>query len=75
MLDLRKFEIEPLVDAKAVIIMSARILDEAGKVTAARIFSASQPIGAMDPAGAAVAFNNAFQSLARDLVRWTARKS
>ena len=55
--------------------MSAKILDESNKVAAARIFSVSQPIGAMDPAEAAAAFNKAFQSLARDLVRWTARES
>jgi|EndMetStandDraft_8_1072994.scaffolds.fasta_scaffold22113_3 phospholipid/cholesterol/gamma-HCH transport system substrate-binding protein len=75
LLDLRRFEIEPSADAKAIIVMSAKILDESNKVTAARIFSVSQPIGAMDPAEAAAAFNKAFQSLARDLVRWTARES
>ncbi len=73
LLDLRKFEIDPSADAKAVIIMSAKILDESNKVIAARIFSTTQLVGAMDPATAATAFNTAFQKLARDMVQWTAR--
>ena len=75
LLDLRRFEIEPSAAPKAIIVMSAKIVDKQNKLTAARIFSASHPIGAMDPAGAAAAFNAAFQSLARDLVRWTVQES
>lgn len=74
LLDLRKFEIEHAPETKAVIVMSAKITDEAGKVTAGRIFEASQPVAAMEPATAAAAFNTAFQTLAREIVLWTARQ-
>lgn len=74
LLDLRRFEIDPSADAKAVIVMSAKILDESNKVIAARIFSASQPVSIMDPGTAAAASNTAFQALARELVQWTAQQ-
>lgn len=75
-LDLRAFEIDAAPgNDKAIIVMSAKMVDEQNKVLAAQIFSATQPIGALDPAGSAAAFNTAFQSLARDLVRWAAREA
>lgn len=74
-LDLRTFDIEPSDDARASISMSAKIVNEQNKVEAARVFEAQQSIGALDPAGAAAAFNDAFRSLARDLVLWTANQA
>lgn len=73
-LDLRKFEIERSPDVSAVIVMSAKVVDDSGKAVAGRILTASQPVTVLEPAAVAANFNQAFQSLARDLVQWTAQQ-
>ena len=71
--DLRQFEIsgEP---AKATIALSAKIINEAGQVKAARIFETSAPMDGVTPAKAVEAFDHAFDELGRSLILWTASK-
>jgi phospholipid/cholesterol/gamma-HCH transport system substrate-binding protein len=71
-IDLRQFEIAISPDARAVIALSAKIIDGGGQVTAARIFEKSVPIEGLTPAKAAAAFDGAFTRIAGDLVGWTA---
>ena len=70
--DLRQFEISIEPDAKATIALSARIIDEAGQVRAARIFETSVPMDGLAPANAVSAFDRAFAELGRNLIVWTA---
>jgi phospholipid/cholesterol/gamma-HCH transport system substrate-binding protein len=70
--DLRQFEISIAPDAKAVIALSAKVLNGAGQVRGARIFEASAPIDGLTPAKAASAFDHAFAELGRNLIAWTA---
>jgi len=71
-IDLRTFQIGGAPDPAAEISLSARILDKSGRVVAARLFSASRKLEGVDPPAAVAAFDDAFTSLARDLIVWTA---
>jgi phospholipid/cholesterol/gamma-HCH transport system substrate-binding protein len=70
--DLRQFEISAGPDAKVTIALSAKVINEAGQVSGARIFEASAPLKEVTPASAAAAFDRAFAELGRDLISWTA---
>ena len=70
--DLRQFDISSEPHAKAIIALSAKVINEAGEVKAARIFEASAPIDEMTPAKAVSAFDQAFAELGRNLIAWTA---
>jgi phospholipid/cholesterol/gamma-HCH transport system substrate-binding protein len=72
LIDLRRFEINGSLEPCASIAVSAKLLDGAGHLQAARIFEQSQPLDGVTPAKAAAAFNRAFDALARELVAWTA---
>jgi len=71
-IELRQFEITTSPDASAVIALSARIIDGAGQVKAARILQKSAPIDGLTPAKTGAAFDRAFGELASDLVVWVA---
>lgn len=70
--DLRKFAIAIEPHAKATIALSAKIINEAGQVKAARIFETSAPLDGLTPAEAVSAFDRAFAELGRNLIAWTA---
>ena len=70
--DLRQFEISIEPDTKVIISLSAKVINEAGDVKAARIFEASAPLTGVIPAKAAAAFDSAFAELGRNLIAWTA---
>ncbi|MGA8898519.1 ABC-type transport auxiliary lipoprotein family protein [Bradyrhizobium sp.] len=70
--DLRKFEISTELEPRATIALSAKIINEAGQIKAARIIEKSARVDSLAPATAASAFNRAFDELARDLVVWVA---
>jgi phospholipid/cholesterol/gamma-HCH transport system substrate-binding protein len=70
--DLRQFEISQGPEAKATVALSAKIINAAGQVRAARIFQTSTPMDGVTPAKAAAAFNRAFDDLGRSLIAWTA---
>jgi phospholipid/cholesterol/gamma-HCH transport system substrate-binding protein len=71
--DIRRFDVanspEP---AKADVEVSAKLLDEDGRVVDARVFSSSAPVTAIDNAAiAAKAIDAAFGIAATELVTWT----
>ena len=72
LIDLRQFEIAVAPEPRAVISLSAKLIDGAGHLKAARIFDQAAPIDGLTAPKAAAAFGRAFDGLARDLVTWTA---
>ena len=70
--DLRQFEISIEPDAKAVISLSAKVINDTGEVKAARIFEASAPLDGLTPAKAVSSFDRAFAELGRNLIVWVA---
>jgi phospholipid/cholesterol/gamma-HCH transport system substrate-binding protein len=72
LLDLRRFDIAVTPDLKATIALSAKLVDGAGRVKAARVFERSAPLNVLTVTQAASAFGQAFDALARDVVMWTA---
>lgn len=71
-LDIRRFQIAMDAAPRADIGLSARILDKDGKVTAARLFEATQAFDKLDPKAASAAFNEAFGRIAEGLIGWAA---
>jgi phospholipid/cholesterol/gamma-HCH transport system substrate-binding protein len=72
LIDIREFQVAAGAQPVAKIAFSARLLKQ-GKVVAARVFDAGQPVDKIDPAGTVAAFNAAFAVVARDLIAWTVR--
>jgi phospholipid/cholesterol/gamma-HCH transport system substrate-binding protein len=72
LIDLRRFDIAITPATEVTIELSAKLVDGAGNLKAARIFKQSAPIGGTTVAQAATAFRGAFDVLARDVVTWTA---
>jgi len=72
LIDLRRFDISSAPVLHASVSLSAKVVDGAGHLQAARVFEQSAPIDGLTPASAAAAFNRAFETLARELVPWTA---
>ncbi len=72
LIDLRRFDIAVTPELKATIALSAKLVDGAGHVKAARIFEQSAGLNALTATQAASAFGQAFDTLARDVVMWTA---
>ena len=71
LIDLRQFDISGAPTPCASISLSAKLVDASGHLQAARVFEQSAPLDNLTPAGAAVAFNRAFEALVRELVLWT----
>jgi len=71
LIDLRQFEIFTTPQPGARVALSAKLVDGAGHLTAARIFEQSVPIEKLSTTQAAAAFSQAFDALARDVVIWT----
>jgi phospholipid/cholesterol/gamma-HCH transport system substrate-binding protein len=72
LIDIRNFQIEGDPDASAVIGFSARILAKNGCLVASRVFLQSRKLDKVDPLSAVAAFNDAFDSIATELITWTA---
>jgi phospholipid/cholesterol/gamma-HCH transport system substrate-binding protein len=72
LIDVRSFEIKGDPGASAEIAFSARILAKDGHVVASRLFSESKTLEKSDPASAVIAFDNAFGTVATELITWTA---
>jgi phospholipid/cholesterol/gamma-HCH transport system substrate-binding protein len=72
LIDVRTFQIKSDPDFTAEIGFSARILAKDGHVVASRVFVQSQKFDKLDPASAAAAFDDAFKSIATELITWTA---
>jgi phospholipid/cholesterol/gamma-HCH transport system substrate-binding protein len=70
-LGIRNFQISLEPAPTAVVEFSARLLDDQGKVTGARIFNVSVPAKSAQAADAVAALNAAFAKAAKELVDWT----
>jgi phospholipid/cholesterol/gamma-HCH transport system substrate-binding protein len=72
LIDLRSFQINTDPEPTAEIGFSARILNKDGQVVASQLFSQHKKLEKPDPASAVVAFDDAFGSIATELITWTA---
>jgi phospholipid/cholesterol/gamma-HCH transport system substrate-binding protein len=72
LVDIRSFQIDTDSELTAEIGFSARILNKDGQVVASRLFQQRSKLDKPDPASAVAAFNDAFGSIATDLITWTA---
>jgi phospholipid/cholesterol/gamma-HCH transport system substrate-binding protein len=72
LIDVRSFQINTGTEPTAEIGFSARILNKDGQVVASRLFQQSKKLNKPDPASAVAAFDDAFGSIATDLITWTA---
>ena len=61
-----------MIELTAEIGFSARILNKDGQVVASRLFQQRRKLDKPDPASAVAAFNDAFGSIATELITWTA---
>jgi phospholipid/cholesterol/gamma-HCH transport system substrate-binding protein len=72
LVDVRSFQVDTDSDLTAEIGFSARILNKDGQVVASRLFQQRKKLDKPDPASAVAAFNDAFGSIATELITWTA---
>src|ERR1700729_3057726 len=72
LVDVRSFQINTDTELTAEIGFSARILNKDGQVIASRLFQQRKKLDKPDPASAVAAFDDAFGSIAIDLITWTA---
>lgn len=72
LVDLRAFRITGDGELNAELSFSAKIVDKAGRVIAARVFTAKQRLDDRQPAAAVAAFNDAFGRIVGDLIPWVA---
>jgi phospholipid/cholesterol/gamma-HCH transport system substrate-binding protein len=72
LIDVRSFQINTDTELTAEIGFSARILSKDGQVIASRLFQQRKKLDKPDPASAVAAFDDAFGSIAIDLITWTA---
>jgi phospholipid/cholesterol/gamma-HCH transport system substrate-binding protein len=71
LVDVRSFQINTDDELTAEIGFSARILNKEGQVVASRLFQQRRKLDKPDPASAVAAFNDAFGSIATELIIWT----
>jgi phospholipid/cholesterol/gamma-HCH transport system substrate-binding protein len=69
--EIRQFQIVQGPEPSGEAEISAKLVANDGHVAAARIFSSKVPVKALNEAEAARALNQAFQSIAADLLAWT----
>jgi phospholipid/cholesterol/gamma-HCH transport system substrate-binding protein len=72
LIDVRSFQIKSDPDASAEIGLSARILAKDGHVVASRLFAENRKLDKTNPVSAVAAFDDAFGSIATELIAWTA---
>jgi len=71
LVDVRSFQINTDVELTAEIGFSARVLNKDGQVVASHLFQQRRKLDKPDPASAVAAFNDAFGSIATELITWT----
>ena len=74
LVDIRQFQISMQPDAVAEVEFAAKLLTGDGRIVDARVFRASAPGNATDPALAAAALSQAFSRAAGELVSWAGAK-
>jgi phospholipid/cholesterol/gamma-HCH transport system substrate-binding protein len=72
LIDLRTFQVNTNPGLAAEIGFSARILNKDGDVVASRLFQQTRKFDKPDPESAVAAFDDAFASIATELIAWTA---
>jgi phospholipid/cholesterol/gamma-HCH transport system substrate-binding protein len=72
LVDVRSFQIDTNAQLTAEIGFSARVLNKDGQVVASHLFQQRRKLDKPDPASAVVAFDDAFGSIATELITWTA---
>jgi phospholipid/cholesterol/gamma-HCH transport system substrate-binding protein len=72
LIDVRSFQINTGAEPTAEIGFSARILNKDGQVVASHLFQQRKKLDKPDPASAVAAFDDAFGSIATELITWTA---
>lgn len=70
LIDLRSFQVTEKPTPKAEIEFVAKILSDNGQIVEARLFRAEIPFKIMDAANAAGALNDAFGTVAAELLKW-----
>jgi phospholipid/cholesterol/gamma-HCH transport system substrate-binding protein len=70
-IDVRRFRIATDAEPTAEIALSAKILNKEERRLPPACFSKSMRLGQLEAAAAAVAFNEAFAGIAKDLIGWT----
>lgn len=69
-LSIRDFSIAPSPEPTANIIVAASLIKGIEGIAATRVFTATEPLKAVNPAGAVAASDTAFGKILRDLVPW-----
>ena len=70
LLEIRSFEVSLAAPSAAQIEVSAKLLGADGKIADERSFRATAPAPGVESPAAAAALNDAFQTIARDIVVW-----
>jgi ABC-type uncharacterized transport system auxiliary subunit len=70
-LAIRSFQIDAEPSAKAVVDLTARLVNDKGVVTGARQFATSIPAKSTEGPDAAAALSEAFAKVAAEIVLWT----
>lgn len=69
--DIRAFQANIAADTAEVALSVKLVSDRTGKVIRARVFEAQVPLSSTSAGGIVNALNAAFDSVARDIVKWT----
>jgi cholesterol transport system auxiliary component len=72
--DIRTFDIDTVGSAAEVTIAAKIVTDPAGRVVAAKTFSARAPVSAVDGAAATAGLQQALNAVLTDIVRWADQK-
>jgi phospholipid/cholesterol/gamma-HCH transport system substrate-binding protein len=73
LLDIRRFQITVAAEPSADVELTAKVLDGKGRIIDTRTFRAAVPATALTPPEAAAALDQAFATVATELVVWTSR--
>jgi cholesterol transport system auxiliary component len=68
--EIRAFQIEA-AGSQALVEITAKLVTSAGRVVAARLFTARVPVASLEGPNAAQALDKALSQVMRDIVRWT----
>ncbi len=71
MMEVRRFQIVSAPEPAAEAEISAKLASGDGRIVAARVFTAKEPVSSKEEAEAARALNAAFGTIATNVVRWT----
>jgi phospholipid/cholesterol/gamma-HCH transport system substrate-binding protein len=70
MIDIRSFQVAVGKAPVAEVTLTTKIISKDGRVLASKIFAKQTPVNELTPATASAAINEAFTSVAADIVVW-----